>query len=246
MRLNRALDAWPHRFGSLFNRQRGGSSRATRAMSRDSHAARQTCAWSKTKLARSIAIQARGQTQPLTSDSAQARLQATALTPWHQLHIDEVAQLLKTDLAKGLSLSEAESRAREYGLNKLSEAPPQHWWSRLLSQFNQLVLWILIAATLLSAILGDWLEAGAILAIVLLNALLGFFQEQKAEKALSSLKKLSSPVSKVMRDGSLRIVAAAELVPGDVVEVEAGDQVPADARLVNNVRIENAGSCSHW
>ena len=183
-------------------------------------------------MARSIAIQARGQTQPLTSDSAQARLQATALTPWHQLHIDEVAQHLKTDLAKGLSLNEAESRAREYGLNKLAEAPPQHWWSRLLSQFNQLVLWILIAATLLSAVLGDWLEAGAILAIVLLNALLGFFQEQKAEKALSSLKKLSSPVAKVMRDGSMRIVAAAELVPGDVVEVEAGDQVPADARLI--------------
>ncbi|HZR05533.1 MAG TPA: cation-translocating P-type ATPase [Candidatus Udaeobacter sp.] len=159
-------------------------------------------------------------------------LPASARAPWHQRHIDEVAQLLRTDLAKGLSPSEAESRAKEYGSNKLSEAPPRHWWLKLLSQFNQLVIWILIAATLLSAILGDWLEAGAILAIVLLNALLGFFQEQKAEKALSSLQKLSSPIAKAIRGGSLRTVAAATLVPGDVIELEAGDHIPADARLV--------------
>ena len=159
-------------------------------------------------------------------------MQSVAVPCWHHANVDKVARLLRTDLANGLSPGEVGSRAKEYGPNKLAEAPPQRWWLKLLSQFNQLVIWILIAATILSAVLGDWLEAGAILAIVLLNALLGFFQEQKAEKALSSLKKLSSPVAKVIRDGSLRSVAAATLVPGDVIEVEAGDHIPADVRLV--------------
>lgn len=153
-------------------------------------------------------------------------------TGWYHANVDEVVRLLRTDLANGLSSAEAEWRAKEYGPNRLAEEPPQLWWLKLLSQFNQLVIWILIAATILSAALGDWLEAGAILAIVVLNALLGFFQEQKAEKALSSLKKLSSPVAKVVRDGSLRTLAAATLVPGDVIDLEAGDHVPADARLV--------------
>jgi Ca2+-transporting ATPase len=152
--------------------------------------------------------------------------------PWHQLGIGEVAGRLKTDLSAGLSSADMEWRVREYGANKLAEPPPQRWWLKLLEQFNQLVIWILIIATILSAILGDWLEAGAILTIVLLNALLGFFQEQRAERALSSLKKLSSPVAKVMRDGSLRSMAAQELVPGDIIELEAGDRVPADARLI--------------
>ncbi|MGB9475511.1 MAG: cation-translocating P-type ATPase [Candidatus Udaeobacter sp.] len=157
---------------------------------------------------------------------------------WHHTSVDEVVRCFRTNLANGLSLSEVRSRAKEYGPNKLAEPRPRRWLSKLLSQFNQLVLWILIAATLLSAVLGDWLEAGAILAIVLLNALLGFFQEQKAEKALSSLKELSSPVAKVIRDGSLRILPAETLVPGDVVEVEAGDHVPADARLVTTFALK--------
>ncbi|HEY4997608.1 MAG TPA: HAD-IC family P-type ATPase, partial [Usitatibacter sp.] len=101
-----------------------------------------------------------------------------------------------------------------------------------LEQFNQLVIWILLAATIVSGALGDWLEAGAILAIVVLNALLGYFQEHKAEEALSSLRKLSSPSARVFRDGSLHSIAAAELVRGDVVELEAGDRVPADLRLL--------------
>ena len=151
---------------------------------------------------------------------------------WHHVSVDEVGRLLRTDLANGLSAPEAESRVKQYGPNELAEAPTEGWWLKLLNQFKELVIWILIAATILSAILGDWLEAGAIFAIIILNALLGFFQEQKADKALASLKKLSSPVAKVIRDGLLRSVAAATLVPGDVIEIEAGDHIPADARLV--------------
>lgn len=150
----------------------------------------------------------------------------------HNANIDEVIRLLRTDLNDGLSAGEAESRAKKYGPNELAEAPPQRWWLKLLNQLNEVVIWILIAATILSAILGDWLEAGAIFAIVVLNALLGFCQEQKADKALASLKKLSSPVAKVIRDGALRAIPAAALVPGDLIEIEAGDHIPADARLV--------------
>ena len=151
---------------------------------------------------------------------------------WHHANVDEVVRLLKTDITNGLSLDDAESRANEYGPNELTEPLPQRWWWKVLNQLNEVVIWILVAATILSAIMGDWLEAGAILAIVILNALLGFFQEQKADKALASLKKLSSPVASVVRDGSLLSVAAATLVPGDVIEINAGDHIPADARLV--------------
>ncbi len=151
---------------------------------------------------------------------------------WHHANVDEVVRLLKTDITNGLSLDDAESRANEYGPNELTEPLPQRWWWKVLNQLNEVVIWILVAATILSAIMGDWLEAGAILAIVILNALLGFFQEQKADKALASLKKLSSPVASVVRDGSLLSVAAATLVPGDLIEINAGDHIPADARLV--------------
>jgi P-type Ca2+ transporter type 2C len=161
-----------------------------------------------------------------------AKKQSATKTPWHQVGIGEVAQLLKTDLSTGLAAAEVESRSKEHGPNKLAEPSPPPWWLNLLRQFNQLVIWILIGATILSAVLGDWLEATAIFAIVLLNALLGFFQERKAEKALSLLKKLSSPVAKALRDGSLHCIAAKDLVPGDVVELEAGDRIPADLRLI--------------
>ncbi|MGE5213060.1 MAG: cation-translocating P-type ATPase [Nitrospirota bacterium] len=159
-------------------------------------------------------------------------MQAVVVPRWHHANVDEVVRLLRTDLANGLSPSEVEIRTKQYGANELAEAPSQRWWLKLLNQFNEMVIWILIAATLLSAIMGDWLEAAAIFTIIILNALLGFFQEQKAEKALAALKKLSSPVARVIRDGTLRNVAAATLVPGDVIEIEAGDHIPADARLV--------------
>ena len=148
--------------------------------------------------------------------------------------ISAVVENLATDPKKGLTTLEAQTRLARVGPNQLAETVPPPWWRNLLEQFNQLVIWILIAATILSGALGDWLEAGAIFAIVLLNALLGFLQERKAEEALSSLRKLSSPNARVLRDEALLSIAAQELVPGDVVELEAGDRVPADVRLINN------------
>ncbi len=141
---------------------------------------------------------------------------------------------LATEPSRGLSAVEARARLESAGPNKLAEATPPPWWRKLLEQFNQLVIWILLAATIVSGVLGDWLEAGAILAIVILNALLGFFQERKAEEALTSLRRLSTPIARVLRDGALHNIATEELVPGDVVELEAGDQVPADLRLLSS------------
>ncbi len=141
---------------------------------------------------------------------------------------------LATDREKGLTTSEAHTRLSRDGANKLTEAVPPPWWRKFIEQFNQLVIWILIAATILSGVLGDWLEAIAIFAIVLLNALLGFFQERKAEAALSSLRKLSAPGAKVLRNGTLHNIASEELVRGDIVELEAGDRVPADLRLISS------------
>lgn len=148
--------------------------------------------------------------------------------------IAALANYFATDFETGLSRNEARARLAQDGPNELAEAPPTPWWRNLLEQFNQLVIWILLAATIVSAFLGDWIEACAIFAIVLLNGLLGFFQERKAEAALSSLRKLSSPQARVWRDGSLQLLPTAELVRGDVVELAAGDRVPADVRLVGS------------
>ena len=144
-----------------------------------------------------------------------------------------IVKKLGSNAEKGLTAAEARARRSVDGANKLTEATTTPWWKKLLEQFNQLVIWILLAATILSGILGDWLEAAAIFIIVLLNALLGFFQERKAEEALSSLRKLSAPGAKVVRDGALHNIAAEELVRGDILELEAGDRVPADLRLIS-------------
>ncbi|GIW86369.1 MAG: calcium-transporting P-type ATPase, PMR1-type [Isosphaeraceae bacterium] len=121
-----------------------------------------------------------------------------------------------------------------YGVNALAEAPPIPIWRKFVAQFNDLVIWILIVAAIISGLLGEWPDAIAILAIVLLNGLLGFFQEERAEEALAALQKLSAPLAKVMRDGVLHSLPARELVPGDILELEAGDNIPADARLIQS------------
>jgi Ca2+-transporting ATPase len=119
-----------------------------------------------------------------------------------------------------------------HGFNELVEAPPVPLWRKFLSQFTDLVIWILIVAALISGLLGEWADTLAILAIVLLNGLLGFFQEERAEQALAALQKLSAPLAKVFRDGVLQSLPARELLPGDILELDAGDNIPADARLI--------------
>jgi Ca2+-transporting ATPase len=151
--------------------------------------------------------------------------------PWHSESREEIFARLKTQEA-GVTEEEAQRRLEEYGPNELAEQPPTPLWIKFLKQFNELVIWILIVAAVIAGLAGDFVDTVAILAIVLLNGLIGFFQEARAEQALAALRKMSSPQAKVLRGGQLQSVPASQLVPGDRIELEAGDNIPADARLV--------------
>ncbi|MEK6640191.1 MAG: HAD-IC family P-type ATPase, partial [Nitrospirota bacterium] len=145
---------------------------------------------------------------------------------------DKLIALLGTDSERGLVRQEAERRHAEFGPNELPEAPPPSLLKLFLSQFTSVIVWVLIGAAIISGLLEDWLDAVAILAIVFLNGLLGFVQEFRAERSLAALRKMSVATARVVRDGTLRSIPACELVPGDVILLEAGDRIPADARLI--------------
>ncbi|MBI3361012.1 MAG: HAD-IC family P-type ATPase, partial [Chloroflexi bacterium] len=172
-------------------------------------------------------------TAPAAPDSREA---------WHALPVNGVVSRLETEIERGLPLDEARRRLDQHGYNELREQPRPSFWRMLLDQFDNFVVIILIAASIVSAFLGDWVEAAAILAIVVLNAVLGVVQERRAEAALAALRKLAAPDGHVVRDGHRQVIPARELVPGDIVLLEAGNYVPADLRLVEgvNLRIEEA------
>jgi Ca2+-transporting ATPase len=161
---------------------------------------------------------------------------------WHSLQIDEVLKELGTPPEEGLTTEEAARRINTYGPNQLDEAPPTTFWQMLWEQFNNFVVILLIVAALVSALLGDWIEAGAIMAIVILNTAMGVIQERRAEEELAALRKLAAPEANVMRDGHRVVLTASELVPGDIVFLEAGNFVPADVRLIEaiNLKIDEA------
>ncbi len=149
-----------------------------------------------------------------------------------QLDVKDVAVQFKTDIPGGLSEKEASDRLKVYGLNQLKEKKGRSPWSIFFEQFHDFIVWILIGAALVSGFLKEWVDAFAIIAIVIVNAILGFIQEYRAEKSLAALKKLAAPNTKVIRDGQHSIVPSNTLVPGDLIELEAGDYVPADSRLI--------------
>ena len=151
---------------------------------------------------------------------------------WHRREIADVVRELRTDPGAGLTGAEAAARLRSSGPNELPEGPSLRPGRILLSQFASTMVAVLLGAAVVSALLGDVVDTAAIVAIVLLNALLGFVQEYRAEKAMAALARLAAPVVKVRRDGGVREIPARELVPGDVLLLETGDRVPADARLV--------------
>jgi Ca2+-transporting ATPase len=161
---------------------------------------------------------------------------------WHALSPDEVLTKLETPLETGLSPEEAAQRLEKYGRNELREKPGATFFQMVIAQLNNFVTILLIVAAVISALLGDYVEAGAILLIVVLNAVLGVVQESRAEEALAALKKLASPEAQVLRGGHRVPVPAGELVPGDLVFLEAGNYIPADVRLIEtvNLRIEEA------
>jgi P-type Ca2+ transporter type 2C len=179
-------------------------------------------------------------------ETTQAVKPATlALSP-HRAPAPAVVSALGSDLTRGLSRAEAERRLQQYGENRLKSAPETPWWTRLIEQFQNFLVIILLVATVISMI--EWLlqdpretalpyEAIVILLIVVLNALLGFFQESRAERSVRALMALAAPESTVIRDGERQRIAADQIVPGDIVMVEAGDRIPADARLVENANL---------
>ena len=160
---------------------------------------------------------------------------------WHALEVEEVLGYLKVE-KNGLTSAEAQRRLELVGPNQLKEAPRTTFLQMLWEQLNNFVVILLIVASLISGLLGDFVEAAAIMAIVVLNAVLGIVQERQAEEALAALKKLAAPDAQVMRDGHRVSIPSYELVPGDLVFLEAGNFIPADIRLLEavNLRIEEA------
>ncbi|SEK29732.1 cation-translocating P-type ATPase [Halomonas daqiaonensis] len=150
---------------------------------------------------------------------------------WHALSTEEALQRLE-GRAEGLDSTEAERRLAEHGPNQLKQAQARPWWKRLLEQFNNILMLVLIVAAIASLGLGHTLDATAIFGVVLIIALIGFIQEGKAEQALESIRQMLSPQANVLRDGRRETIPAEELVPGDIVLVESGDRVPADLRLL--------------
>jgi len=150
---------------------------------------------------------------------------------WHE-DKEAVTMQLGTDAGKGLTNQEVTERQQKHGPNQLAEKKGRSPVGLFLDQFKDFMIWVLIGAALVSGFLKEWVDAIAIISIVILNAILGFIQEFRAEKSLAALKKLSSPTSKVIRNGKHGVIPSSEIVPGDLVEMEAGDYVPADSRIV--------------
>jgi Ca2+-transporting ATPase len=155
---------------------------------------------------------------------------------WHALTVEEVTGRLQVDVADGLSEAEVQSRHEQYGRNALESVPPPPWWRLLGSQFTDGLILVLFGAAILSFAVGELEEAIFILALLVFNGLLGFWQERQAQQSLAAIEALVVPHARVRRDGAVQQVPADELVPGDLVLLEAGDTVPADGRLVTTAR----------
>ncbi|MDE3087896.1 MAG: cation-translocating P-type ATPase [Chloroflexota bacterium] len=152
---------------------------------------------------------------------------------WHNLSTSQVVQELGADLQRGLTSAEAQQRAARFGPNQLREGKVISPLALLAEQFTDFIVLVLIAAAIVSGFLQEWVNAIAIIAIVILNAILGFFQEYRAERALAALKQLAAPTAQVTREGKVRSIPSIDLVPGDLIHLRSGDLVPADARVID-------------
>ena len=169
-------------------------------------------------------------------------MDASVEVAWHAMPVDDVVKRLATRTGTGLDASEAAARLQKYGPNRLPEGKKRGPFMRFLAQFNNILVYVLLAAGFIKLMLNLWIDASIILGVVILNALLGFIQEGKAEKALDSIRNMLSAEARTVRGGETRMIPAEELVPGDVVLLESGDKVPADLRLIDvkNLRTEEA------
>lgn len=167
---------------------------------------------------------------------------------WHSSSVEEIAKNLKTNINIGLTDDEAQKRFERYGPNNLKEKKKESIFVKFIKQFNDFMIITLIIAAIISAVVSklngeaDYIDSIIIVAIVIFNAIMGLVQEQKAEKSLEALKKMSAPNAKVRRNGRVQEIDATLVVPGDIVILEAGNYVPADCRLINsyNLKIEES------
>jgi cation-transporting P-type ATPase F len=151
--------------------------------------------------------------------------------PWHKLHSKEVVEFLNVNLTTGLSRAEVHRRQKEFGLNRITTSRGTPAWLKFIQQFNQPLVYILLVAAAATAFLGEWVDSSVIFGVVFLNAIIGFIQEAKAERAIESLTRMIVTETMVRRDGNKQLIPAEQLVYGDVVILRAGDRVPADLRL---------------
>ncbi|CAG7855917.1 H+-transporting ATPase [biofilm metagenome] len=160
---------------------------------------------------------------------------------WHSLSAEEVCHYLATSEI-GLSQQDAERRLIKHGANRLTHVRGRHWFKRLICQFNNVLIYLLLAASAITWVIGERTDSLVILGVIAVNALIGFIQEGKAEKAIASLKNLLTPQAKVSRDGKSIIISSENLVPGDIVSLESGDKIPADLRILQskNLKIDES------
>ncbi|WP_236686916.1 calcium-translocating P-type ATPase, SERCA-type [Ornithinibacillus contaminans] len=161
---------------------------------------------------------------------------------WYQLDVEQVEQKLQVTTNRGLTSKQVEQRQKQYGYNALETAKHTPKWIIFLKQFQDFMVIVLLAATLIAGMLGEYVDAIAIMVIVFVNGFIGYFQEQKAEKSLEKLKELSAPMANVYRDKKWEKIMSRELVVGDIVKVTSGDRVPADIRIVKSSSLETEES----
>ncbi|MCL4394183.1 MAG: HAD-IC family P-type ATPase, partial [Chloroflexi bacterium] len=161
---------------------------------------------------------------------------------WHHSTAAQVVDRLQTDANKGLDRDQVRERAEQYGPNQLREAKTQPPLALLLEQFTDFIVLTLVGAAIVSGVLQEWVNAIAIVGIIILNAILGFVQEYRAERALAALKQLAAPTAQVVRSGETQSIPSADLVPGDLIVLRSGDLVPADARVIDafSLKVEEA------
>lgn len=179
---------------------------------------------------------------------SRAASNAIAATPpgvapaWHQLESEEVVRLLEANLQHGLPADEVQRRQKKFGPNRMTAQRHAGAFRRFLTQFNQPLVYILLVAVVITAFLAEYVDSAVILAVVLVNAVVGYLQESKAEKAIDALSRLVITEATVRRDGKRVRIPSLDLVPGDVVLLQSGDRVPADLRLfqVNSLQVDES------
>jgi Ca2+-transporting ATPase len=165
-------------------------------------------------------------------------MEKTQPKEWYTLTAEGVVQEFDTHPTEGLTETEAVQRLEQYGTNELVERGKKNPWRILLDQFKEIMVIILIVAAIVSLLLGEYLDVIVIMAIVILNALLGYTQEHRAEQAMAALKKMAVPTVRVRRQGKVKEISSTALVPGDILLLEAGNLVPADSRVLESVNLK--------